>query len=264
MPTIEENLQGWDATYDWKSLGEEWSSGWGGSEAQWYGALLPRIYRFLPAERILEIAPGYGRWTQFLKSGCERLDIVDLSENCIKACRKRFASEKHIGFHVNDGKSLAMIDNNSIDFAFSFDSLVHVELDVIQLYLQELAKKLTRDGIAFIHHSNAGEFGLAFALGRSLSGVVLNSLVKTRVLDRQQGRALSMTAKCFEECATRAGLKCISQELVNWDSRRLIDCMSIVTPTASRWAQPNRIVRNGDFMREASLIRRLASAYVAG
>jgi ubiquinone/menaquinone biosynthesis C-methylase UbiE len=262
MPTLEENLQSWDVTYDWKDLGEEWSSGWGGSKAQWFGALLPRIYRFLPAENILEIAPGYGRWTQFLKSNCERLDIVDLSESCIKACRERFAPEKHIGFHVNDGRSLAMIADHSIDFAFSFDSLVHVEVDIIQVYLHELAKKLRRDGVAFIHHSNAGEYGLAFAAGSNLPAVVLTSLVRAKLLDRQQGRALSMTAKRFEECSAAAGLKCISQELINWDSRRLIDCISIITPAASRWARRNNIVRNGDFMKEAGLIRRLASAYI--
>jgi SAM-dependent methyltransferase len=263
MPSLEENLHTWDATYHWKDLGEEWSSRWGGSKAQWFGALLPRIYRFLPVQNLLEIAPGYGRWTEYLRSSCDRLSAVDLSENCIKACRARFASDKNIEFHVNDGKSLAMIADRSIDFVFSFDSLVHVEVDVIDGYLHEIAKKLKQGGVAFIHHSNAGEFRRAFAVTRSLSGIALNGLVKTKVLDRQQGRALSMTASRFEERAAAVGLKCISQELVNWDSRRLIDCISIVTPAGSRWVRPNQIWRNGDFMKEATPIRRLASAYAA-
>ncbi len=261
MPTVQENLQSWDSTYDWKSLGEEWSSGWGSSEAQWFGALFPRVHRFLPAGNVLEIAPGYGRWTEYLKSNCERLDIVDLSENCIRACRERFASDRHIYYHVNDGKSLAGIADGSIDFAFSFDSLVHVEVDVIQGYLFELAKKLRPDGVGFFHHSNAGEYERTFTASSHLPGILRKSLVKTQMLDRQQGRALSMTAGRFEACATEAGLKCISQELINWDSRRLIDCISIVTPLASRWARANRVVRNPDFMKEADSIRRLASVY---
>jgi hypothetical protein len=219
MPTVEENLECWDAAYDWKGLGEEWSSRWGSSEAQWFGALLPRIHRFLPAERVLEIAPGYGRWTEYLKSNC----------------------------------------NSSIDLAFSFDSLVHVEVDVIQTYLHELAKKLRRDGVAFLHHSNAGEYSFAFAMGNRLPNLLQRSLVKARLLDHQQGRALSMTARRFEECAVAAGLKCVSQELINWDSRRLIDCISIVTLQASRWACSNQVVRNPDFMRLAGSMRRLAS-----
>jgi cyclopropane fatty-acyl-phospholipid synthase-like methyltransferase len=39
------------------------------------------------------------------------------------------------------------------DFVFSFDSLVHVESDVIENYLTQLAKKLKPNGIGFIHHS---------------------------------------------------------------------------------------------------------------
>ena len=39
----------------------------GRADAQWYGSLLPRIHRFLPTGQVLEIACGYGRWTQYLK-----------------------------------------------------------------------------------------------------------------------------------------------------------------------------------------------------
>lgn len=262
MPTVEENLRGWDATYDWRRQGEEWSSAWGSSEAQWFGAILPRIHRFLPAETILEIAPGYGRWTEFLKANCQRLEIVDLSENCVQACRKRFATETHIGFHVNDGRSLAMIADQSVDFAFSFDSLVHVEADVIEAYLRELSKKLKPNGVAFLHHSNAGSYIHSFAACSSMPTILQKGLIKTRLFDSQQGRALSMTAKCFEECARTADLQCVSQELINWNSRRLIDCISIVTPRSSRRAYANQTVRNSYFMKEADSIRRMASVYV--
>ena len=62
VATVDENQSFW-AGYDWSRAGEEWSEGWGGSHAQWYGVVLPRIARFLPASSILEIAPGHGRWT---------------------------------------------------------------------------------------------------------------------------------------------------------------------------------------------------------
>ena len=84
------------------------------------------------AESMLEIAPGYGRWTAFLKDLCSRLPLVDLSPKCIEACRERFGESDDIAYHVNDGRSPAMIDEDSIDFAFSFDSLVHVELEVLE------------------------------------------------------------------------------------------------------------------------------------
>ena len=153
MPTVEQNLQMWDAHYEWTKQGEEWSSAWGGSESQWFGAIFPRIHSFLPTSTILELAPGFGRWTKYLKNCCEHLIIVDLSENCIKACHQRFASDSNITYHINDGKSLSMIPDGSIDFVFSFDSLVHAEADVIQGYLNQLSKKLKPDGAGFIHPS---------------------------------------------------------------------------------------------------------------
>ena len=48
--------------YDWKEAGEEWSQPWGSSAAQWAGTIFPRIRECLPADTILEIAPGFGRW----------------------------------------------------------------------------------------------------------------------------------------------------------------------------------------------------------
>ena len=92
---------------------------------------LPRIARFLPAGSILEIAPGHGRWTDFLREHCDTLSIVDLDAACIDACRERFAGDERIAYHVNDGRSLDMIEDGSVDFAFSFDSLVHADAEVV-------------------------------------------------------------------------------------------------------------------------------------
>src|SRR6202035_2901665 len=114
MPTIEDNLSVWDQAYDWPQGGEEWSEVWGSAHMQWYGSILPRISAFVPADTILEIAPGYGRWTAFLKDLCKRLIIVDLSEKCIETCRQRFADCSHISYVVNDGTSLDMIVDDGV------------------------------------------------------------------------------------------------------------------------------------------------------
>jgi len=139
VPTTEENLRSWSETYDWPEGGEEWSKVWGGSEAQWSFVIHPRIHLFLPTDTILEIAPGYGRWTQYLSPQCRRLVGVDLSATCVEACTRRFAQVPHASFQQNDGYSLAAIADHSIDFAFSFDSLVHAEQDVLAAYLREFA-----------------------------------------------------------------------------------------------------------------------------
>src|SRR5207253_6202315 len=78
--------------YDWQEAGEEWSVPWGSSAAQWAGTILPRISDCLPTGTILEIAPGFGRWTHYLKDYCDELWAVDKSSECIEACIQRFAA----------------------------------------------------------------------------------------------------------------------------------------------------------------------------
>ena len=114
--------------YDWKDAGEEWSAPWGTSAVQWEHAILPRVRDYLPTGTILEIAPGFGRWTHYLKECCRELWIVDRIEECIEACRERFAADSHVRCYVNDGRSLSIIPGASVDFVFSFDSLVHTKI----------------------------------------------------------------------------------------------------------------------------------------
>jgi len=261
MPTVEKNLQAWNVKYEWAKDGDEWSSTWGGADAQWFGAILPRIHAFLPADTILEIAPGFGRWTDHLKNYAEHLIVVDLAEKCINTCRERFASASNITYHVNDGKSLAMVPDNSLDFVFSFDSLVHAEADVIQAYLTQLADKLKPNGGGFFHHSNIGEYQRAFAFGEKIPGRVRHLLIERGLIDQTHWRASSMTAALFDKYCDQAGLQCVGQELVNWGTTRMIDCFSLFTRKTSSWARSNEIVENPHFMSEAAAIRRRSHIY---
>ena len=285
MGTSDENRKSW-TKYDWQQQGDEWSEEWGGTEAMWGATILPRIRTFVPAASILEIAPGYGRCTQYLKDLCQHLTLVDIAGNCIEACRQRFSASKHITYHVNDGKSLAMIPDQSVDFVFSYDSLVHAEADVIEAYLDQLATKLTPHGVGFVHHSNLGIYRNS------------RKTLPFYIDNRQNGsnwRGASMTARAFEEYCQRAGLQCISQELINWHPRyslRLVrpggrlhrwsqkaklehiseplierfsrvinDCFSVFTPQNSKWARTNKVVLNKRFMDEVRYIARLSELY---
>src|SRR4051812_13818536 len=132
MADVATNRALWSGGYDWSKRGEEWSAWIGGSRNHWSMVILPRIHAYLPASTILEIAPGFGRWTQYLLGHCDRLIGVDLSEECVESCRARFADAPHAEFHVNDGRTLDDVEPGSVDFAFSHDSLVHVETDVVE------------------------------------------------------------------------------------------------------------------------------------
>ncbi len=262
MPTVEENKSAWDGTYDWSQAGDEWSATWGGADQQWYFSVLPRIHPFVPTGTILEIAPGFGRWTQFLKGLCGRLVVVDMAEKCIDGCRRRFAGEKHLEYHVNDGRSLEMVEDGSVDFAFSFDSLVHVELDVLDGYLRQLAKKLKPEGVAFIHHSNIGEHVEYLEKLKRWGVKDGHPLVKWGLAHpADHWRARSVTAAKFRSAAEGAGLRCLTQEIVNWGTPRLIDCLSTLALPGSGWRKETVVVRNPRFMDEAEEIRQKAPLY---
>lgn len=257
MPSTKRNKTFWDKVYDWERQGDEWSDCWGGPEAQWRGSILPRIRTFIPATSILEIAPGFGRWSQFLRNYCEQLTLVDMSDKCIEACKKRFSDRSHIHYYVNDGKSLSMIPDNSVDFVFSFDSLVHAEAEVVSVYLKQLFTKFTRDGVGFFHHSNIGEYRhcTTAALLKMVPPKSKEWLMRKNILYNDHWRACSMTAAKFVDLCDQAGLQCTNQELVNWGGDRLIDCFSIFTKKSSQWAAPCKIVKNPFYMQEARKIK---------
>ena len=146
-----------------------------------------------------------------------------------------------------------MIPDGSVDFVFSFDSLVHTKREVVEAYLTELGRKLRIGGKGFIHHSNFGEY--VDSLRERLPQIILKPLIKAEILDWAHHRSPDMTAELFRILCARASLHCVSQELINWRGRRLIDCLSIIERSEKRKQPGTRIVRNPNFMREAAEIR---------
>ncbi len=262
MPTLDENIAEWSTGWDWSQGGEEWSAWWGDTSAFWHGLVLPRVHALVPAGTILEIAPGYGRWTQYLRDLCQQLVLVDLTDKCIDHCRERFSDSRHIAYHVNDGRSLAMVEDRSVDLVFSFDSLVHAEPEVIGGYLTQLADKLTPTGVGFLHHSNAGSLKGVSSFTRRIPDRWFRTLVhKGIAVNLSAWRDVNMSADVFREQCRAAGLSCVTQELVSWEfGGYLIDCFSVFARPGSRWDRPTRVMRNPLMVAEA---RRMARLYAA-
>ena len=251
MPSVEENKILWEREYDWSQAGEEWSHAWGNSTMQWIHTIFSRIHSFLPTKSLLEIAPGYGRWTRFLLGMCSNYIGVDLSGACIKSCRETFSAVPHAHFIVNDGKSLEEVPDDSIDFVFSFDSMVHCEKDVLENYLKELARKLKIGGRGFIHHSNMGEY-------------LVNGELTT---PNYHWRATSMTMLHFRDYCLQAGLKCVSQEKISWGQECLNDGFSLfakLDPDNDSRSVPTMIVENAQFNREIANAKTMHELYNDG
>lgn len=247
VPSIEQNYERWQR-HKWAQSGDEWSPGRcpEGTAVLWSRTILPRIEKYLSDGTVLEIGPGFGRWTGFLRRYAGRMVLVDLSDRCIESCRSRFAGDTRIEYLVNDGASLEGVPDASVDFIFSFDSLVHAEADAIGAYLEQAKHKLKPGGSGFIHHSNLGGFV------RRRDGRV------PWFVTRQHWRGATMSANVFERLCRQARLRCRSQELINWIGREvdadrhrlpgpcmpLIDCLSIFTNDGPSDEPPLRILNH--------------------
>jgi hypothetical protein len=235
------NRQLWDGDFNWAAQGEEWSAAWGGSEPQWFGSLYPRLHRVLPASSILEIAPGMGRWTKFLLPMCRKYVGVDISSECVRGCQEIFAGARHARFVHNDGCSLSEVEDNSVDLAFSFDSLVHAEFEVFTNYIPQILQKLNTGGVAFLHHSNMGALGTGF--------------------ENPHYRALNVSRQNIEGLIVESGGRVIIQEVINWSlSATPQDCLTIFAKDSAQQTEPVHLY-NLRFTDECDLIKEFQSSY---
>jgi ubiquinone/menaquinone biosynthesis C-methylase UbiE len=205
MPNLDWNKDTWDRSYEWTDAGDEWSGPWGSSKAEWFATILPRIGSFVPADSILEVAPGFGRWTQFLLKWTDHYCGVDLSDKCVSACRERFSNRDKAHFFLNDGMSLECVAGRQFDLIFSFDSLVHADFDVIAAYLRQIVPLLSTDGVSFVHHSN-----LAAVPGKS-SG----------------HRSETVSGDIVAQLVRSSGGRVLIQEQVAWEDDLLSDCYTL-------------------------------------
>lgn len=203
MVDIEENKKVWN-NYDWSQKGNEWSIAFGSTENEWNQAIYPRIKSFLnDVNNLLEIACGMGRWTNYLKNYAHNMVAIDISEKCIEECKKTIEG---VAFYLTDGESIPT--KRKFDFVFSFDSLVHADKEVLEKYVAELSKKLSDNGVAFIHHSNLAD---------------IDKVSYSHFRDK------TMSGKLMKEFVEKYGLHLISQEYITWGTETFIDCITIFT-----------------------------------
>ena len=101
---------------------------------------------------LLEIGPGGGRFTEVLLRRCRRLIALDTSPTMLELLRRRFR-----GTHLEplrfDGRRIDLPDG-SVDAAFSYDVLVHLNHWEIFNLLREL-RRVGRPGARLVlHHAN--------------------------------------------------------------------------------------------------------------
>lgn len=239
----------WTA-YGWEEGGDEWSGPWGSSAGMWWGSIYPRIRTGLPAERMLEIGCGFGRVTNYLREYARRLISVDVTPRCVEQCTQRFAGDARVTCAVTDGQTLPMVQTESIDFAVSWEVLVHVERDTLAAYFRELARVLRPGGRAFIHHSNLG--------------VHERELVGIEPDERTGGRRQSQTAERCAADAKNVGLRVVSQEILSFNESGLwSDVFTVLERDDMHIDVPPRVVYAYDWGVERAIAKRVGGMYRA-
>lgn len=152
--------------------------------------------------RILELAPGAGRFTAELLRYASTMCVVDLNVASLDVCRERFSFvPTPISYALTDGRSFENVPEGSEwDVVASFDSMVHMHPEVIQRYVAAIPTVLAPTGFAWLDHSGKGR--------------------------REGGHRTAMTAELMVAFAEVAGLSVVSQIYRNsWD------CVSVLRRT---------------------------------
>lgn len=202
------NRQRWDNPEEWELYGDNWTF-----HAEfcnqpydtWKQAVVDTFLNpFLGADvDVLEIAPGHGRWTEFIVGRSQSLTLVDLNESCIDVCRQRFGSHPEISFITNDGRSLPVADA-SMDLIWSFGSFVHIDPQDVEAYLAEFRRVLRPGGRFVVHHAGWPEWSCPLIARHIAKGEW-----------RPFGGRVPMSAEGFASIATHHDLS-VDEQVRTW------------------------------------------------
>jgi SAM-dependent methyltransferase len=168
------------------------------------------------ARDVVEIAPGRGRWTEYLVGRCASLTLVDITAGCIDVCRERFGQYDEIRYVVNDGRSLPVADA-SVDLIWSFGSFVHIDARDTNAYLAEFARALKPAGRFVIHHSGWADWTLRLVPLTRRAGRP-GRVIQHRIAHgfwKPGGDRVAMSPERFSEMATAHGLH-VEQQVRRW------------------------------------------------
>jgi len=202
-----------------KNIGRDWISSPYYDEAEkWLSifwgenTIFYKYFHELDCTNIVELACGHGRHVQEYLEKTRTITLVDINQENIDFCKKRYLGEDRIKYLVNNGNNFKGIDSNSQTAIFSYDAMVHFELIDILEYLKDANRILEHGGKILFHHSNA-----AFS---------------PELWYSQKPHARNfMSADIFTYLAMRNGFKVLCQDIFSWGGgenfAKDIDCLSL-------------------------------------
>jgi hypothetical protein len=185
-------------------------------EAQWKETIWPLI-KNMDFSITVDFAAGHGRNSERLATLAKQLYIVEPNPDAVTVLQRRFSSRDFtcsIQVVQNSGMDLQQIPSKSIGFLYSFDSVVHFERQLVQLYMPEFERILAPGGYAFVHHSNFGRIS------------------QEPDFRKHPGWRSNVDKDWFAQCAFRNRLLTIKQVLIPWQVSDVVieefDCITLL------------------------------------
>ncbi len=105
-----------------------------------------------PLATVVEVGPGGGRWTRYMQN-VKKIYAVDYYTELLNEL------ESNLGFNnivyiKNNGDDFPNIQNSSIDYLFSFGTFVHLDIEIIDLYLRNMKPLLKPSANVVIQYSD--------------------------------------------------------------------------------------------------------------
>ena len=185
-------------------------------ERHWNSLIWPMLSRHaVDFSSTLELACGYGRNSRkLLQAGAASLTLVDVNPDNIAYCRDNIQPLGNVHLVQNNGVDFEQLGNETFTFAYTFDSMVHFDLELVISYVAEISRVLKVGGLAFIHHSNYCD----------LPGADFKNNPHWRNF---------MSAKIMRHIAIKNGLDVVEQQIIDWGGSHQIDCLSLLKRAAN-------------------------------
>jgi SAM-dependent methyltransferase len=108
-------------------------------------------------DAVLELGCGAARIGRELVERCGHWTGVDISPNMIRVAGRRLDGHDNVRLEVLERTSLTMIEDRSLDKAYSVAVLCHMDKEDLFLYLRELARVLKPGGLAYVETWNLAD-----------------------------------------------------------------------------------------------------------
>jgi SAM-dependent methyltransferase len=131
-------------------LGEEWANA-----ADVDRVVEEFIYPFISPDSVAaEIGVGGGRIAVRVAPKIARLVCLDISPQMLERARTALSAHANVELILQDGPGLPRKLSGRLDFIYSFDVFLHLDLHTMWKYVQEMSLALRPGGRALLHTTN--------------------------------------------------------------------------------------------------------------